>query len=431
MAGKVQIDWPSDDELVALVEREGSKANAARALGVHRRTFTDRLERISRQRGPEEPVGVRQIGDKATITLPAAEGAKLGKIEDLIRESGLDPNDWVIGPIGLSKWNAMTSDKKTGDNRIVEMRQWKVTLLPHPRLVLVQPAVHVPPVKRRRVGPPASDKPELIVVESDHHAPFHCKPLHEASVAALRDLAKKHRLAEHVYLGDTGDYSNTSKHADHPATMNVTPNLCIQVSYDLLREKREAAPNIRVRKLKGNHDWRLESEQLMRAERMYGIAPATEWGNEPEKPALHLDRLLHLPKLGIELVEDPRGWMQAEVELVPGLYGLVCRHGWISGANTAERSVRARGRSIIVGHIHKREHKFIWDPSAQCERQGVVCPTMAEARSERSTQTHYMALDTQLQGFVIVTRWPDGDFCIEHAKWNGNTLRWRDYSWRA
>src|SRR6185503_2502649 len=118
-------------------------------------------------------------------------------------------------------------------------------------------AVHVPPVKRRKVGPPASEKPETLVIESDHHVPFHCKPLHEANLNALHTLSRKYRFTEHIFLGDTGDYSNTSRHNDHPATMHVTPNVCIQGSYNVLREKREAAPNARCRKLKGNHDWRI------------------------------------------------------------------------------------------------------------------------------------------------------------------------------
>jgi hypothetical protein len=270
--------------------------------------------------------------------------------------------------------------------------------------------------------------PELIVVEGDHQIPYHDPGLHAASVNMLTELARKNRLAEHVYLGDTGDYSNISRYDDHPVA-NATPNECVQGTYNVIREKREAAPNIRVRKLKGNHDWRIEGEQLKRAERMYGLAPAQEWEADGEEiPALHLNRLLHLPQLGVELVEDPRGWQHAEVELVPGMFGLVVRHGWLTGAKTAEASVKKRGRSIIVGHIHRREHAFVWDPSAGCERQGVVAGTMSLVRNER--YPHFTTLDNWLQGCVIVTRWPDGDFVVEHVKWNGEALRWRDKSWR-
>jgi hypothetical protein len=159
---------------------------------------------------------------------------------------------------------------------------------------------------------------------------------------------------------------------------------------------------------------------------MYGIKPASINGAE-EIPSLSLRRLLHLDALGIELVEDPRGWMHAEVELIPGLAGLVVRHGWITGANTAGRSLAKRGRSMIVGHTHSREHAFDWDPSAGLERQAVVAGTMSLVRDQRFP--HFAPCDSWLQGFVTVTRWPDGQFVIDHARWDGETLTWRDRRW--
>lgn len=372
--------------------------------------------------------GVKVDGDSITVTMPATQNPQLGDYDTLLKERGLDPSEWTVVSVKANEWDAMTSDKATGDNRIVRMKQWTITLKPAAHRVLLMPAVHVPRVKRTRIGPPPSEKPETIVVEGDHQVPYHDPDLHAASVRMLKDLARKHRLAEHVFLGDTGDFPTISRHDDHP-NATAKPNPVIQGMYDLLREKREAVPNVRVRKLKGNHDWRIDSEQLKRSERMYGIAPAQRWEDpEPEIPALHLRRLLHLDELGIELVEDPRGWEHAEIEVVPGTKGLVVRHGWLTGANTAARSLQKRGRSIIVGHIHKREHVFMWDPSMECERVGVVAGTMSLVRNENFG--HFAPLDNWLQGCVIVTRWPDdGAFTVEHAAWNGTSLRWRDQSW--
>lgn len=445
MAGHNRYTWPSDDELVQVVLQSPSKEVAAETLGVSRgaldhqirvRKLTDQINgstvQVSRapQEATEQPSGVRVTDDAVYVTMPrSGRELKLGDYETLLRERGLDPSEWVVTSLKANTWNAMTSDKATGDNRIVDMKQWTIVLKPAPHRVLIMPAVHIPVVKRTRVGPPASEKPETIIVEGDHQIPYHDPKLHAASVEMLGDLYKKHRLAEQVYLGDTGDYSTISKHPDHPAAA-ATPNECVQGSYNVLREKREKVPNIRVRKLKGNHDWRIEGEQLARSERMYGISPATRWEDkDKELPALHLDRLLHLPELGIELVEDPRGWQHAEVELVGGPRGLVVRHGWLTGAKTAEASVKKRGRSIIIGHIHRREHAFIWDPSMECERQGVVAGTMSLVRDLRFP--HFTTLDNWLQGCVIVTRWPDGHFVVEHAVWNGEALRWRDYAWRG
>lgn len=440
-------DWPEDDALLAVIASNGSQAGAARYLNVSVTTLKDRVNRrglrdkvtalLSEPKpadAGEQNYGLRQDGDTVTVTLPSASEPKLGDYESLLRDRGLNPKDWTVTSLKANKWNAMTSDKATGDNRIVEMHQWTVVLKPAAHRVLILPAVHVPRVKRTKVGPPASEKPETILIEGDHQFPYHDQALHEAGLYALEDLAKHHRLAEHVLLGDTGDYPTISKHPDHPAA-RATPNDCIQCSYDHVREKCEAAPNVRRRKLKGNHDWRIEQEQLLRSERQYGIRPAQRWEDDgPEIPALHYRRLLHLDELGIELVEDGRGWEHGEIELVPGQRGLVVRHGWLTGAKTAESSVRKRGRSIIVGHIHRREHVFIYDPSMGCERQGVVLGTMSQVRGGM-TETgdkfpHFAVLDNWLQGLGIVTRWPDGDFSIEHARWDGQSLKWRDKSWR-
>lgn len=378
----------------------------------------------------EEASGIEVSHAVAVLTLPAQESdPKLhdSKIEELIQDAGLDPADWTIGPTKLNKWNAMTSDKATGDNRIVWMYQYKVTLLRSPEKLLASPAMHrtVPPV-RRVPGPPKSEKPELIVVEGDHQVPYQDTRLDELSLEALRDLSENHRLTEHVLHGDTIDFATISKYADHPAAMESV-NEGIQGGYELIRRKREAASNARCRKMKGNHDWRVEAELLLRAERLYGIKPADTPEKGPELPALSLRRLLHLDALGVELVEDRRGWEHAEIELVPGPRGLVVRHGWIVGQNTAAKSLKARGRSLIVGHKHTREHVYDWDAGSGVERQAVVSGVMCRVRDGRFP--HFAVCDNWSQGFVVVTRWPDGRFEIDHARYDGEVLSWRDRRW--
>jgi hypothetical protein len=156
---------------------------------------------------------------------------------------------------------------------------------------------------------------------------------------------------------------------------------------------------------------------------MYGLRPATIDGHE-QLAAYSLRSLLHLDALGIELVDDPRGWEHGEVELIPGPHGLVVRHGWLTGAKSAERSMKKRGRSIIVGHGHGREHVYWWDPSVEVERQAAMCGAMCLARSIRFP--HFTACDDWLQGALTVTIYPDGPFVIDHARWVDGRLYWRD-----
>lgn len=350
-------------------------------------------------------------GDEYQFTSDAPE---LGDLEELIRERGLDPSQWIVVSTTLNEWDSALAGGGTQ-----RLQQWKVTLRRAPSMLFPQPAVHVPRV-RKRVPGATGIKPELIVVEGDHQCPYHDPELHEKSLDALAYFKRKHNLTEHVLLGDLGDYPTISRHPDHPAAM-ATVNQVIQSSYDLLRDKREAAP-VRCRLLLGNHDWRLQQELINRAERMYDIRPAND-----DVSALSLRRLLHLDQLGIELVEDPRGWEHAEVELIEGIAGLVVRHGWLVGATAASKSLFKRGRSLIVGHTHSREHLFAWDASAGVERQAVIAGTMSLSRDQRFP--HFAVNDDWLQGFVTVTRWPNGKFSIEHARWDGSQLIWRDQCW--
>lgn len=387
----------------------GSIRAAARALGRDESTVRRRLKRagVTPATDPGR-VTLEVEGDEATLTAPSASA---DKVEELIRENGLDPDEWVIVSTTLNKWDGPV---KGGGTQT--LRQVKVTLRRAPHLVFPTPAAHVPALAKPRRSS-SSRAHRVIVVEGDHQAPYFDPGLDAAATALVSDLQPD----EHVFLGDLMDFPTISRHPDHPAA-SASVQDCLDAGYGVLRRRAEAAPNARRKMMPGNHDYRLESELLLRAERMYGIRPVGE-----EVPALSVRRLLHYDALGVELVEDPRGWQHAEVELVEGMAGLVIRHGWITGHNTAGRSLLRRGRSLLVGHAHSREHAFIWDPSAGIERQAAVLGTMSLVRDVRFP--HYATCDSMLQGLATVTVWPSGAFQIEHARWDGTALYWRDRRW--
>jgi hypothetical protein len=105
-------------------------------------------------------------------------------------------------------------------------------------------------------------------VEGDHQAPYHDPGLDACATEFVREM----QPAEHVFLGDGMDLPTISRHPDHPAAM-ATPQECVDAGYTSSAAVRRP-PRTRVRKLKGNHDWRLEGETLARSERMWGLQPA-------------------------------------------------------------------------------------------------------------------------------------------------------------
>jgi hypothetical protein len=394
-------------EAERLIRDKGMSATAA----AHKLGLSESGLRGARKRGARTPKGERPSvtidGDEANVTTGVT--TDLQDIDGLLRDRKLDPADWDVVECIVNTWEG-----PAGEGEVRTYHQFKLRLRRKMGALFVGPAVHVPALTKRTVRSVRRGKPEYVLVEGDSQCPYHDKALDAAIVALIAEL----QPAEHVFNGDLCDFPTISKHADHPAAL-ATAQECIDAGYHHLRRRAEAAPNAKRYFLRGNHDWRLEQELLLRAERMWGIKPADE-----DLPALSLKRLLHLDALGVELVDHPLGWEHAEVEIVPGEHGLVARHGWLTGHNSAEKSMLKRGRSLIVNHGHGRQHVFRWDPSAGVERQAIMCPTTSQARGGEFP--HFAVCDDWLQGCVVVTRWPDGKWQAEHARWDGRELLWRD-----
>lgn len=398
-----------------------SRREVAEALGVPESSLRYHLngrQRASGAAAEPEQVTVDVKGDEATVTGP--EGTTPNQVLELIRENGLDPDDWVIVGTRLNKWDGPV---KGGGKQA--LRQVRVDLKRKIAVQLVSPASHYPEVLRPApaLARARVNEPDLIVVEGDHQVPYHDPRLHVASLGFLADV----RPTEGVINGDLTDFPTISKYADHPAAMAAVQE-SIQTSVEVLRDKVEASPATRWQKLKGNHDWRVEGELLLRAERLHGVAPATLPGEDEQIPALSLIRLLRLRELGIELVEHQKGWEHGEIELVPGPAGLVVRHGFYTGKGVAARSLDRLGRSVIVNHNHTKEHIFRLDNGLNVLRQAVVGGTMSR---NDAVFPHFAVEPDWHQGFVVVARWRDGRFQVEHAVYHDGTLTWRDKRWDA
>lgn len=401
---------PTAQVLQELLHEHGSNRAVARHLRVDEKTVRRWRQHLQVEEEPESSLELK--GDTAKITTPLAADVELGDMDDMIRSRGLEPADWEVEKVTINEREGLGKDRE-----VTTFRQLRINLVRRMSFELLSPAQHVPSINTKsRAGRASSEEPEFIVVEGDHQVPYHDPALHEASLMFLADTQPQ----RHIFLGDTVDLPNISRHNDN-AVFNASVQECIQKGYELLREKREAAPNARAVKLAGNHDWRLPAELLARAERLSGIKPA-DTGNGPEEDALSLSRLMHFDALGIEYICPPQGWQHGEVELSSDL---VVRHGWLTGAKTAEKTLAKLGRSAIVGHGHQREHAFklAYGSGPPKQRQAVVAGTMSRL------DLPYVVNPDWSQGFVTVTLWPDGNFIIEHAVWMDGSLYWRDKRW--
>lgn len=398
-----------DREAVANALREcGSIAAAARQLGCERRRLSEYVnsdEELKALRWKPLADGGGRIHvheDDADITV---ETEHLGDLEGLVRSKGLDPDEWYV--TALKVWETYHGDKRT-----------TVFLRRRIALAVISPATHVPKLVRPVPVERPKGKPELIMIEGDHQAPYFDAGLDACATEFVREM----QPVEHIFLGDGMDFPTISRHPDHPAAM-ATPQECINSYYAILRRRANASPNSKRKKLKGNHDWRLEQEILTRSERLANLKPAGE-----DIDALSIRRLLQLDSMGIELVEDRRGWEHAEVVIVPGGNGLVVRHGFVTGHNTAGRTMSKLGRSMLVGHAHSKQSVYRLVYPKKRLQQGAVIGAMCR---NDETFPHFSTNPDWHQGFCTVERWPDGSFIIEHAIYYNGSLFWRDRRWTA
>jgi hypothetical protein len=356
------------------------------------------------------------IKDDEAVVSSDVTKEQLGDAETLIRERGLDPNEWIIERMKINEW-----DSPTGET----LKQLTVHLKRRIALKFVSPAVHIPPFTPSAAKNTLPSNPDgvfqLAVIVGDEQEPY--------SDPILKDLFLQwltvNKPARGIHLGDLMDFPTISRHKDNPEWA-ATVQECINTGYQTLRSYCEASHSTEWEFLVGNHDERLRTELLLRAERMYGIKPASIDGTEQED-ALSIKRLLHLDALRVKFIDPKGGYAHAHTKLSP-LLGV--RHGWLTGANAAMSTLDRLGHSVIVGHTHHQRihYKTIYGIDGQPQvLQAVEAGTMCKPEGGLG----YVINPNWQQGFATATVWTDGSFNIELATYSNGVLRWRDQRYEA
>lgn len=425
--------WRDAETLVAEVARHGgNRSAAARAHEVETgssprilsKAWADfGLPALADGRRPKNPDGLARArreykpgltvsGDTAElVTVPTPYD--LGDLETLLRDRGLNPDDWLIERATVNEWDAYAGrDEDDQEPRVVKLRQLKVHLKRRPEIDWLFPAVEV----AKRYRPKASKRKvahQLAVVCSDQQAPYQIPALHDAFLRWLSDIQPE--LG--ALAGDTMDNPTISRHADRPH-WNASPQDCINGAYAILSDYRDASPETRWKKLRGNHDYRIESELLTRAERMFGLTPAEIPGRD-QIPAYSLRNLLHLDELGIELVGfEGDKWEIAEMTLAPGV---AVTHR----LPTKEKASRLQ-RTILAGDSHRQSVRRVtfWDGDEPRTETFVEVGCMCDI-----TGLGYVRHPDWQAGFATAAISKDGTTSVDLAQWDGRHLVWRGERW--
>lgn len=429
---------PTENQLLIVDDTTISTSAAAALTGASYKTVAKwRRERdwhhskpVAKQAPPAGSLGTAGRVDNddgsSTVTSPPFDGglALVTDAEAYLRERWNLPADkWGARPMLVNEWEA-----NAGGGVKMTLGQVKGTFYPLQAVFdLIPKPANVPYTRAPRIGQRANDAIWQAVVIGDPQAPYQDEALHAATLTMIQMLEP----AKLVHIGDLCDYTNISKHKDH-AIVKASVDDCTQAGVDILVDLREVAPDAEFVIIPGNHDIRPLSELLMRAERMAGITAGALPGETDRQELISLRNLWRLDDLHITLCDDDRGWEHAEYDIIPGQNGLVAIHGNLTGENVAKRTIAKTGKSVIFGHTHGPEHAFVLNRTTGLEMQGMCVGCQCEVRGGGGKKfPTFAARDGWLQGPVVVTVFPDNEFTMSRARWNGQRLFLNDRSYTA
>lgn len=351
-------------------------------------------------------------GDEATINGP--ETSTQLSPEQLMEMYDLNPDDWDVQNLIVNKWDAMTGSDN--GNRIQPMYQLKLVLVRKKPLQFVFPARADGDYRAPKIRPRVTKPFKTWFIFGCQQAPYQDMGMHSGILSMIDDV----KPDGFVSAGDTVDFPSISRHKDNPE-WHSTVQEGIDSAYLMLRDYRLADENMRMVKLLGNHDIRIRSELLTRAERLYGIRRAEVPGEGTEGDVLSLRNLLRLDELNIELIEPHGEYPHAQFEL--GNIAVI--HGDKTGPNAAMRTMDRRIHSIIMAHTHTQAvgKKVIYD--LQGDRRTLTAVEIGTATTIKGGLGYAVKPDW-INGGCVVTLHENGTHNIELLEWDGEYLLWRD-----
>lgn len=425
-------DFARDAEgLQALRTEHGTLTKAAIALGVNPTTLGRAWRRAglpsigkdgltADERAAKVKTGVMIDGDRATLVeFGSVDSVKLGDAAKLIRDRGLDPDEWHVERVRVNEWG-------TADNMARQIRADLVRVTVPQKVVR---PVALPPLDGLPAATPlakAVATNALGVLTGCWQYPYHDETFEGLFDRFLADV----KPAFGIDHGDGMDFATISRYADDPATDDPA-----QASIDgyglALYRRRAVSPSTHWAILFGNHDVRMLTEALMRAERLAGIRPAAWPGEEPARPLLSIERALRTDELGVDVVAPPFGsakYAAAEHVVTPRYIAV---HGVKTDSKSAARlEVQRLGCSVSMAHTHRQRLfsvRLQRGPLEAHDATGVEVGCGMEIGGRGSL---YKPRPDWANGAFTVLIGDDGEPFFEPIRYRGGVLRWRGYEWR-
>lgn len=381
-------------------------AKAAKQAGCVRRTLSDWWNAEQSGDSEDQP-GMQERPDGSIIVVSNPNENTEVEPEELMAKHGIDLAEWTIARVRANSWGALTSDKASGDNRIVTLHQLRVEAVPNRLLIQVpDPSDWKPPPKPKR-RKPTKDRPRKVVICGDHHCPHEDRTLHALFLEFLED----EKPDEGVILGDLMDFSSISRHRRGKKAEPPDVNACLRAAQSVLLDYRHASPDTTWTLLPGNHDDRLDHIQIDNTPGAYEIKPGGGEdleGNETQN-ALSLRELLFLDLLGIDTIFE-------DFNRAKYLLGrkITLRHGYLTGKNASQRMLDKITHSTVFGHTHRLRLVY----KTEHDEHDPECPTTTRLAAEAGCMAeikdslYYGDEEDWQQGFLLAFLYPDDDFTL-------------------
>lgn len=319
----------SDGELAAAISSMGFDITGE---AVRKRRISMKLEKIGG-------------GGSGSLTKEAHE--RLGRLNELLERSGIDPADiGEVKQIRLNEWQAMSKDEE-GEPVITDLKGASIVLSPKwaedPELPFVRPATPVKVTNPRRETK-REQAGGTAFIFPDQQIPYHDE---RACDIAMQILADMRGVTHVVNLGDLIDFPNYSRF-DQELRFIGTTQEAIDKAHLHLAQQRALAPNAEIVVLEGNHDRRLQKSLTQYSMDLFKLRRA----NTPESwPVLSLPNLLALDDIGVIYVP---GYPAGEYYITDYIK---CIHGRRVGqrGTVAKRVVDDERVTTITGHTHRYE----------------------------------------------------------------------------
>ena len=357
--------------------------------------------------------------------------------DKMLRQRGLDPDEWEITHLTPNMWEGPTSGKvqEAGGPAKVTYYQTKFSCKkrrPESEMIMaprtdgwVRPSFNQ--VKH------LEGRSSFVVIVGDQQAPFHDKGLHVSTLEFLRQV----QPSAMVNLGDTIDLPDIRPgHRIHPAhTAHI--NECLQAGYDIMRGYVDAAPEMVVKMLYGNHCERMLNILTDAAQAEVRNLVGIKRPDTPENPGeelLTLEHAMRMDELGVSVVKPAGPYQRAGILLTDKL---AVRHGWIarkgSGAS-ALATLEHLGYNVIVGHTHRQSQVFKTVHEITQETRtlmaieaGCMCRvSQAPDPEDGRVWPGYTDEPDWQQGFATAEIWPDGFFKADLATYVNGVLLYRN-----